>query len=91
MSLNFLDYAVIAAYVVGCLIIGARIGAGAAAHGLKGYFLGESNIPAWAVMISIVAIASACCSRGYSSKRRIKTPPSAILALNLQGPERVFQ
>lgn len=55
MSLNFLDYAVIAAYVVGCLVIGARIGAGSAAHGLKGYFLGESNIPAWAVMISIVA------------------------------------
>ncbi len=23
--------------------------------GLKGYFLGENNIPAWAVMISIVA------------------------------------
>ncbi len=55
MSLNLLDYAVIAAYVVGCLVIGARIGAGASAHGLKGYFLGESNIPAWAVMISIVA------------------------------------
>src|SRR5206468_3515134 len=33
--------------------LGARIGS--KATGLKGYFLGESDIPAWAVMISIVA------------------------------------
>ena len=37
----------------GCTAIGAYLGSGT--RGLKGYFLGESNIPAWAVMISIVA------------------------------------
>ncbi len=31
------------------------LGSAATGDGLKGYFLGESNIPAWAVMISIVA------------------------------------
>jgi SSS family transporter len=48
-----IDLAVIVVYVVGCTALGARLGA--KAGGLKGYFLGESNIPAWAVMISIVA------------------------------------
>ncbi len=48
-----IDLAVIVVYVVGCTVMGARLGA--KATGLKGYFLGESNIPAWAVMISIVA------------------------------------
>lgn len=48
-----IDLAVIVVYVVGCTILGARLGS--SAGGLKGYFLGESNIPAWAVMISIVA------------------------------------
>jgi SSS family transporter len=51
--MNPLDLAVVAAYVVGCTALGAWIGAGS--KGLRGYFLGESNIPAWAVMISIVA------------------------------------
>jgi SSS family solute:Na+ symporter len=50
-----IDVAVIAVYVVGCTILGARIGGAAGGKGLKGYFLGERNIPAWAVMISIVA------------------------------------
>jgi SSS family transporter len=48
-----IDLAVIVVYVAGCTALGARLGA--KATGLKGYFLGESNIPAWAVMISIVA------------------------------------
>jgi SSS family transporter len=47
------DLAVIAVYVAGCTALGAKLGA--KATGLKGYFLGESNIPTWAVMISIVA------------------------------------
>jgi SSS family transporter len=51
--MNPIDLAVIVAYVVGCTALGAWLGA--EVKGLKGYFLGESNIPAWAVMISIVA------------------------------------
>lgn len=47
------DIAIIVGYVLGCTALGAWMGSGA--KGLKGYFLGESNIPAWAVMISIVA------------------------------------
>ncbi len=50
-----IDIAVIVLYLVGCIALGVRIGKGAGGQGLKGYFLGESNIPAWAVMISIVA------------------------------------
>jgi len=48
-----IDLVVIVVYVVGCTALGARIGA--KSQGLKGYFLGEGDIPAWAVMISIVA------------------------------------
>ena len=48
-----IDLGVIVVYVVGCTVLGARLGS--KSTGLKGYFLGESNIPAWAVMISIVA------------------------------------
>src|SRR6516162_3001126 len=51
--MNPIDLAVIAVYVAGCTALGAWLGA--RSQGLKGYFLGESNIPAWAVMISIVA------------------------------------
>jgi SSS family solute:Na+ symporter len=47
------DLGIIVAYVVGCTVLGSWLGS--SAKGLKGYFLGESNIPAWAVMISIVA------------------------------------
>jgi SSS family transporter len=48
-----IDLGIIVVYVVGCTILGARLGS--SARGLKGYFLGERSIPAWAVMISIVA------------------------------------
>jgi SSS family transporter len=48
-----IDLAILVAYVVGCTMLGARLGS--KEGGLKGYFLGERNIPAWAVMISIVA------------------------------------
>src|SRR4051812_6892668 len=48
-----IDLGVIVVYVVGCTALGASLGT--SAKGLKGYFLGESNIPGWAVMISIVA------------------------------------
>ena len=51
--MNPIDLIVIVVYVVGCTALGARLGS--RAGGLKEYFLGESNIPAWAVMISIVA------------------------------------
>jgi SSS family solute:Na+ symporter len=47
------DLGVIVVYIVGCTALGAWLGSGS--KGLKGYFLGESNIPGWAVMISIVA------------------------------------
>jgi len=39
--------------VAGCTALGAWLGS--RSQGLKGYFLGESDVPAWAVMISIVA------------------------------------
>ena len=48
-----IDFLIIIFYVVGCTAFGAYLGSGT--KELKGYFLGESNIPAWAVMISIVA------------------------------------
>jgi SSS family transporter len=48
-----IDLGVIALYIIGCTALGAWLGS--RSTGLKGYFLGESNIPAWAVMISIVA------------------------------------
>lgn len=55
-----LDIFVIVAYVVGCTLLGIYLGAGS--RGLKGYFLGESNVPAWAVMISIVATETSTAS-----------------------------
>jgi solute:Na+ symporter, SSS family len=51
--MNPIDIAVIAVYIAGCTSLGAWLGS--RSQGLKGYFLGESNIPTWAVMISIVA------------------------------------
>ncbi|MFO0907816.1 MAG: sodium:solute symporter [Isosphaeraceae bacterium] len=51
--MNPIDVGIVVLYVLGCTILGARLSTGAT--GLKGYFLGEKNIPAWAVMISIVA------------------------------------
>src|SRR4051812_38532958 len=53
VAMSPIDLGVIVIYVVGCTLLGARLGS--STGGLKGYFLGESNIPAWAVMISIVA------------------------------------
>lgn len=47
------DLLVIAVYVAGCSMLGAWLGS--RSQGLKGYFLAESNVPVWAVMISIVA------------------------------------
>jgi len=51
--MNSLDITVIAVYIAGCTVLGTWLGS--RSQGLKGYFLAESNIPAWAVMISIVA------------------------------------
>ncbi|HKI20706.1 MAG TPA: sodium:solute symporter [Isosphaeraceae bacterium] len=51
--MNPIDLAVIVVYIAGCTALGAWLGS--RSQGLKGYFLGESNIPAWAIMISIVA------------------------------------
>lgn len=48
-----IDVVIIVAYVAGCLALGARLGA--KVQGLSGYLLGGRNVPAWAVMISIVA------------------------------------
>jgi len=54
--MNPIDLTVIVVYIVGCTLLGAWLGS--RSQGLKGYFLGESNIPAWAIMISIVATAT---------------------------------
>ena len=51
--MNTIDLTVIAVYIAGCTTLGAWLGS--RSQGLKGYFLAESNVPAWAVMISIVA------------------------------------
>jgi solute:Na+ symporter, SSS family len=51
--MNPIDLTVIAVYIAGCTTLGTWLGS--RSQGLKGYFLAESNIPAWAVMISIVA------------------------------------
>ncbi len=51
--MSSIDLVVIAVYIAGCTCMGAWLGS--RSKGLKGYFLGESTIPAWAVMISIVA------------------------------------
>ena len=53
LRMGTLDIVVIIAYVLMCIVLGAR--SGRSAKGLKGYFLSEGNVPAWAVMISIVA------------------------------------
>ena len=68
--MNAVDVGVILLYLVGCAILGARIGS--RTHGLQSYFLGESNIPAWAVTISIVATETSAVTflsipgKGYS-------------------------
>jgi len=49
-----IDVAIIVVYILACTALGGWIG-GKGEQGLKGYFLGERNMPVWAVMISIVA------------------------------------
>ena len=53
--MQLLDFGVLILYIVGCAILSARIGSGSGSRGMQGYFVGERDIPAWAVMISIVA------------------------------------
>ncbi|QDV35445.1 sodium:solute symporter [Tautonia plasticadhaerens] len=48
-----IDLAIIVLYILGVTLFGSLIGS--RSEGLKGYFLGGSRVPAWAVMISIVA------------------------------------
>jgi solute:Na+ symporter, SSS family len=48
-----LDLAIVVLFVAGCLVLGAWIGR--SGRGVRDYFLGERDVPAWAVMISIVA------------------------------------
>ncbi len=48
-----LDLSIVVLFVVGCLALGAWTGRSGRTVGA--YFLGERDIPAWAVMISIVA------------------------------------
>lgn len=69
--MNALDVVVIVLYVLGCTLLGARIGS-RSKGGLRDYFLGERNVPAWAVMISIVATETSAVTflsipgKGYS-------------------------
>lgn len=51
--MNPIDLAIILVYILGVTLFGSVIGA--RSKGLSGYFLGGSQVPAWAVMISIVA------------------------------------
>jgi SSS family solute:Na+ symporter len=51
--MHWIDLAILVAYIAGCTALGAWLGSGV--RGLSGYFLGERAVPAWAVMISIVA------------------------------------
>jgi len=51
--MGFIDSSIVLFYIVLCLILGARFGR--STKDLRGYFLSESDTPAWAIMISIVA------------------------------------
>src|SRR5499425_2978258 len=53
MGLNHLDFAIIAAYLVGITIFGTRFRK--RQRTLRDYFLAGRDIPAWAIAISIVA------------------------------------
>src|SRR5947208_1393367 len=48
-----LDLTIVVLYLLGCTAFGAWFGR--SGRGVKDYFLGERDLPAWAVMISIVA------------------------------------
>ena len=62
---------------------------GSGAQGLKGYFLGESNIPAWAVMISIVATETSAVDvperAGHRLSGRLDVPPARRWATSWPG------
>jgi hypothetical protein len=69
--LSPLDHGVLILSIVGCNALGARIGSVSGTKGLKGYFLGESDIPGWAVTVSIVDTETSVVtflSRGTLSK-----------------------
>ncbi|QEH38078.1 Sodium/glucose cotransporter [Aquisphaera giovannonii] len=51
--MHSIDLVVIASYLLGCIALGWWLGSDT--KSLNEYFLGERSIPAWAVMISIVA------------------------------------
>lgn len=51
--MGLIDSSIVVAYVLLCVLLGSRLGR--SAKDLRGYFLSESNTPAWAIMISIVA------------------------------------
>lgn len=51
--MNPIDLVVIVFYVLGCALLGAWFGR--RTTNLEGYFLGDRGMPAWAVMLSIVA------------------------------------
>lgn len=51
--MGFIDSAIVVLYIVLCVVLGTRLGR--SAKDLRGYFLSESDTPAWAIMISIVA------------------------------------
>jgi SSS family transporter len=51
--MGIIDSTIVVVYLLACVILGARLGR--SAKDLRGYFLSESDTPAWAVMISIVA------------------------------------
>ncbi|MEW4570156.1 sodium:solute symporter [Tautonia sp. JC769] len=48
-----IDLGIIVVYIVGVTLFGSILGS--RSKGLKGYFLGGGQVPAWAVMLSIVA------------------------------------
>ncbi|RUL88614.1 sodium:solute symporter [Tautonia sociabilis] len=51
--MSSIDLVIILVYIVGVTLFGSLVGA--RSKGLSGYFLGGSRVPAWAVMLSIVA------------------------------------
>ena len=53
VRLPTLDIAIVVIFVAGCLVLGAWIGR--SGRGVRDYFLGDRDVPAWAVTISIVA------------------------------------
>ena len=73
-----IDVVVIVVYILGCIGAGGWIGTGE--QGLKGYFLGERNMPAWAVMISIVATETSTVDLPERPGRRLRRATSVPAA-----------